>query len=130
MVFIDGSNLYHNLREEYRRTDVSFEKLCTVLCGENRDLVRGYYYNAVVDQTRDPEAFRSHQRFLDPAPPGSRPGDQARSARLPTGIGLSRREGDRHSHRDGHARARCPGGTTTPRSSSAATPTSPTRCRP
>lgn len=65
MVFIDGSNLYHNLREHYGRTDIDFEKLCRALHGEGRELVRGYYYNALVDQTREPETYRGQQRFFD-----------------------------------------------------------------
>ncbi len=56
MVFIDGSNLYHSLRDAYRRTDIDFAKLCAKLAGP-RELVRGYYYNASVDQVREPQRY-------------------------------------------------------------------------
>ena len=66
MVFIDGSNLYHDLKNHYsRRVDVDFEKFCKSLCGEERVLVRGYYYIAMVDQGRESDAYRKQQRFLD-----------------------------------------------------------------
>ena len=52
MVFIDGSNLYHSLRQVYGRTDVDFAKLCLKLAGAGQ-FVRGYYYNASVDQQRN-----------------------------------------------------------------------------
>ena len=64
MVFIDGSNLYHSLRESYGRTDIDFLKLCTTLAGGDRQLVRGYYYNATVDQSHEPERYSSQQRFF------------------------------------------------------------------
>ncbi len=65
MVFIDGSNLYHNLRGGYDRTDIDFAKFCESLCGGSRELLRGYYYNALLDQSREPESYRKQQRFLD-----------------------------------------------------------------
>lgn len=64
MVFIDGSNLYHSVRDIYGRTDVDFAKLCEQLC-RGRELVRGYYYNAIVDQTKEPARYASQQRFFD-----------------------------------------------------------------
>ena len=64
MVFIDGSNLYHSLLKECKRTAIDFEKFCRSLCGPERYLVKGYYYNAVVDQEREPEAYRNQQKFL------------------------------------------------------------------
>ena len=64
MVFIDGSNLYHSLRDQLGRTDVYFEKFYRKLVGDRR-LVRVYYYNALVDQTRDQQGYANQQRFLD-----------------------------------------------------------------
>lgn len=64
MVFVDGSNLYHSVRSEYGRTDIDFAKLCGLLCN-GRELVRGYYYNASVDQVREPARYASQQRFFD-----------------------------------------------------------------
>ncbi|MBA4182032.1 MAG: NYN domain-containing protein [Anaerolinea sp.] len=64
MVFIDGSNLYHSLRERYGRTDIDFAKLCNYLAN-GRELVRGYYYNATVDQGREEARYGDQQRFFD-----------------------------------------------------------------
>lgn len=62
-IFIDGSNLYHSLKNEYGRTDLDFEKFYRKLVG-SRQLVRVYYYNAKVDQTKEPDRFRNQQRFF------------------------------------------------------------------
>jgi uncharacterized LabA/DUF88 family protein len=64
MVFVDGSNLYHSLKSEYGRTDIDFGKFCALLCN-GRQLVRGYYYNAAVDQAREGPRYASQQRFFD-----------------------------------------------------------------
>lgn len=64
MVFIDGSNLYHSLRDEYSRTDLDFGAFPAALAGEDRDLIRCYYYNALIDQTKDPGTYSAQQRFL------------------------------------------------------------------
>ena len=65
MVFVDGSNLYHSLREDYQRTDVDFARLGPALCGPDRELIRVYYYNARVDQTQEPARYGDQQRFFD-----------------------------------------------------------------
>lgn len=64
MVFIDGSNLYHSLRNEFGRSDLDFERFCARLVG-NRRLSRAYYYNAPIDQTKEPGRYREQQRFFD-----------------------------------------------------------------
>lgn len=63
MVFIDGSNLYHSLKSVYGRTNIDFQKLCEALAG-SRQLIRGYYYNAIVDQAQEPVRYQDQQRFL------------------------------------------------------------------
>lgn len=63
MTFIDGSNLYHSLRQHFGRSDLLFEKLCEKLVGDRR-LVRNYYYNASVDQTKEAARYKDQQRFL------------------------------------------------------------------
>ena len=65
MVFVDGSNLYHSLREDYGRTDLDFTSLGPTLCGTDRELVRVYYYNARVDQSKEPQRYADQQRFFD-----------------------------------------------------------------
>ncbi len=63
MIFIDGSNLYHHLKEVCGRTDLDFERFCAWLAQE-RKLVRAYYYNAVVDQKLEADRYRDQQRFF------------------------------------------------------------------
>lgn len=63
MIFIDGSNLYHSLKNECGRTDIDLSKFGQCLT-RGRRLVRTYYYNAQVDQTKDPSSYQGQQRFL------------------------------------------------------------------
>lgn len=62
-IYIDGSNLYHALRDVAKRVDVDFGKFAAKLV-ENRKLVRAYYYNAPVDQAKEPEQYGHQQRFF------------------------------------------------------------------
>ncbi len=63
MTFIDGSNLYHSLKQYFNRTDLVFDRLCDKVV-DGRRLVRNYYYNAAVDQTKEPARYRDQQRFF------------------------------------------------------------------
>lgn len=63
-VFIDGSNLYHALRENFKRYDLNFAAFARKLVGERR-LFRIYYYNILQDPTQRPEGAREQQEFLD-----------------------------------------------------------------
>jgi uncharacterized LabA/DUF88 family protein len=63
-IFIDGSNLYHALRSNFRRYNLSFAKFTSKLCGERR-LLRTYYYNVLQDPSQRPDAYREQQEFLD-----------------------------------------------------------------
>ena len=64
IVFIDGSNLYHSLRNfPSGRTDLNFEVFCQKLYLPN-DLVRVYYYNAPVDQTKESARYKEQQSFF------------------------------------------------------------------
>jgi uncharacterized LabA/DUF88 family protein len=64
MVFIDGSNLYHSLKNIFQRTDIDIGKFCEKLL-EKRRLVRIYYYNAIVGMKQEPERFRHQQAFFN-----------------------------------------------------------------
>lgn len=64
MIFIDGNNLYHDLKEHYNRTDIDFTKFCKKLAG-SRSLIRTYYYNAIVDREHEPERYARQQRFIE-----------------------------------------------------------------
>ena len=63
-IFIDGSNLYHALKSNFKRNDLNFTQFTNLLCG-SRDLFRIYYYNVLQDQIQRPEGYREQQEFLD-----------------------------------------------------------------
>ncbi len=63
MIYIDGSNVYHSLRTLDRRTELDFQRFSLELAGD-RQLVRTYYYNAVVDETKEPETYGKQQQFF------------------------------------------------------------------
>jgi len=63
-IFIDGSNLYHALRSNFKRHDLNFAEFANRLCGDQR-LFRVYYYNVLQDQSQHPEGYRDQQDFLD-----------------------------------------------------------------
>ncbi len=63
-IFIDGSNLYHALRSNFRRYDLNFAEFTSKLC-DSRHLFRTYYYNVLQDPTQRPEGHREQQEFLD-----------------------------------------------------------------
>lgn len=63
MIFIDGSNLYHSLKNTFRRTDLDIGRFCHTLLGK-RKLIRIYYYNAKVGMKEEPERYLSQQKFF------------------------------------------------------------------
>ena len=63
-IFIDGSNLYHALKSNFKRHDLNFGEFITKLCGEQR-LFRTYYYNVLQDPVQRPDGSREQQEFLD-----------------------------------------------------------------
>ena len=63
-VFIDGSNLYHNLKSNNLPTRLDFYKFGLALAG-NRDLVRIYYYNAILKQQDNPAQYSQQQTFFN-----------------------------------------------------------------
>ena len=62
-VYIDGSNLYHLLRDRVGRTDLDFLAFARKLAGA-RQLQLIYYYTAPIDQSRQPGLYRGQQQFL------------------------------------------------------------------
>jgi len=64
MIFIDGSNFYHGLKENNIRTSINFQKFCDKLCGDRR-LIQIHYYNVPLIQSVDPQNYQSQQRFFD-----------------------------------------------------------------
>ncbi len=65
MIFIDGSNFYHNLKQGFQKTQIDFSKLINKLAEPNRELVRTYYYNAPVDRNVNEEEYKKQQKFFE-----------------------------------------------------------------
>jgi uncharacterized LabA/DUF88 family protein len=64
-VFIDGSNFYHGCRNVLPAgSNVDFTAFARKLVG-TRQLVRVYFYTAVVRREDDEDMFRNQQRFLE-----------------------------------------------------------------
>ena len=62
-VFIDGSNLYHSLKQQHKKASIDFERLYAKLVS-GRSLFRVYYYNAPLDQSKEPQRYRDQQKFF------------------------------------------------------------------
>jgi len=63
-IFIDGSNLYHGMKGLLGHASVDFRKLAEKLA-RGYELHRAYYYNAVLEQSVDPEKYRKQQSFFN-----------------------------------------------------------------
>jgi len=63
-IFIDGSNLYHALQNNFQRHDLNYEDFSKKLCN-SRQLYRTYYYNVLQDPAQRPDGSREQQDFLD-----------------------------------------------------------------
>ncbi len=62
-IFIDGSNLYHDLRKNFGNAGLDFGKFAQFLGGKDK-IVVVYYYSAPLNQNDDPEAYKSQQKFF------------------------------------------------------------------
>lgn len=63
MVFVDGSNFYHGLKNNGCPHQVDLYKIGRKLAG-NDDLHTVYYYNATLPEKADPDRYRKQQRFF------------------------------------------------------------------
>lgn len=63
MIFIDGSNLYHGLRNTVGDKSLDFQKFPKKLCGQ-RKLIRTYFYVCPVQQKGNEENYRAQQKFF------------------------------------------------------------------
>ncbi len=63
MIFIDGSNFYHSIREMMGRVNVDYRCLVKKLVG-GRELIRAYYYIPLINREGAEEQFIAQQRFL------------------------------------------------------------------
>lgn len=64
IIFIDGSNLYHALKDNFARADINFAEFARKLTGD-RKLFRIYYYNVLQDPGQRPDGAREQQEFFD-----------------------------------------------------------------
>jgi len=60
-IFIDGSNLYHNLKRFGIKT--KFEEIIRKV-ERKREIVDIFYYTALLDKSLDEEKYNKHRRFL------------------------------------------------------------------
>lgn len=63
-IFIDGSNLYHSLKNNFKRVDLNFAEFTKKLVGQRR-LIRTYYYNVLQESQPRVEGVREQQDFLE-----------------------------------------------------------------
>lgn len=64
MIFIDGSNLYHVLKQNTDKQNLDYKKFAEKLCGD-RELIRTYYYNIRQESPDNPKLAESQDRFLN-----------------------------------------------------------------
>ena len=63
-IFIDGSNLYHALKNNFGRYDLYFTGFITKLCAA-RPLFRTYYYNILQDPNKWVETYKEQHEFIE-----------------------------------------------------------------
>ncbi len=63
MVFIDGSNLYHSLKNALGHAHIDLSMFVELLCS-GRELITAYYYNAPVRKQDGAERYQRQQRFF------------------------------------------------------------------
>lgn len=64
MIFIDGSNLYHGVKDTIGTGTIDLPKLIQFLSKKDFRLVRTYFYTAPVNQFDDVERYKAQQRFF------------------------------------------------------------------
>lgn len=63
MIFIDGSNLYHVLKQNTDKHDLDYKRFSEKLTGD-RELIRTYYYNIRQESPDNPKLAENQDRFL------------------------------------------------------------------
>ncbi len=63
MIFIDGSNFYHGMRDILGKVNVDYKKFIHKLV-RKRYLMRVYYYTPTINREEAEEQFLSQQRFI------------------------------------------------------------------
>ena len=66
VVFIDGSNWYHNCKSIIKPGKVSLKKLSKFICDNfDLDLIEIRYYNSIPDISENPLKYHQHMDFLN-----------------------------------------------------------------
>lgn len=68
IIFIDGSNHYHIVKDMFNNSkkliEFNFEKFIKHITG-NRKLIRVYYYTAPLDKKKDEKTYSKQQQFFE-----------------------------------------------------------------
>lgn len=64
MIFIDGSNLYHVLKQNTDKHDLDYKRFSEKLT-RDRELIRTYYYNIRQESPDNPKLAENQDRFLN-----------------------------------------------------------------
>ncbi len=64
-LFVDGSDFYFGLKRNNCVNRVDYHQFAMTLTGEDRKLVRTFYYNAVYDQHQFPDKAKVQRPFYD-----------------------------------------------------------------
>ncbi|MBU4308807.1 MAG: NYN domain-containing protein [Nanoarchaeota archaeon] len=66
-IFIDGNNFYFGLKRIYKDKkklmNFNFERFCAFLANK-REIVKIFYYNAAMDRTKNPDKYKTQQKFF------------------------------------------------------------------
>ena len=69
MIFIDGSNFYYGIlslnHKMFEINKFNFYKLGKKLCGDNKKIIRIFYYNAPLNQEENKEKYKAQQKFFE-----------------------------------------------------------------
>ncbi|MFA6022716.1 MAG: NYN domain-containing protein [Candidatus Pacearchaeota archaeon] len=66
IIFIDGSNWYHNCKSIIKPSKINFLKLSNFICNHfNFDLKEIRYYNSIPDIADNEEVYYKHIKFLE-----------------------------------------------------------------
>ena len=64
MIFIDGNNFYYGCKDTIGTSHIDFKKLLKFLA-KDRELVKAYYYNALLDKSQNSETYKKQMVFFD-----------------------------------------------------------------
>lgn len=62
--YIDGSNFYNHLKDNYGKQAIDFHELASVMCTPDEVVKRICYFNAPVSQQDNPSGYIGQQKFF------------------------------------------------------------------